>query len=109
MPQISTKPHDAKKLIDASMPKNISAEDKLALEAKWNEAADKRNEAIARETKIPTEPSMTLRYQLRKFGHWWNAYASAPNGKYYPLLNAPSLLSSAMDAITDKMSEEALK
>lgn len=91
------------------MPKNISAADKAGLEADWNKKAHERAAAIARETQVPEIPGLTLRYQLRKFGHHWNSYAMDKNGKYTPLLNAPSLLVSAMDVLNDRMTEDALK
>ena len=112
MPQISTKPAAAKQLMDAGMPKNISAVDKAALIAGWEKQAADRESAIARETKVPEIPGLTLRYELRKFGKHWNGYAPENVGKsrrYAPLLNAPSLLSSAIDALTDRMSEDASK
>ena len=107
--QNSVKSPPAKKIISASVPKDISAVDKAALEKKWNDAAKKREENIARETMTPTEPSLTLKYQLKKFGRHWNAYAADAKGKMIPLLNAPSILNSAIDALSDRMSEEALK
>lgn len=106
--QISTKPQPSKKLIEAGLPKNISAADKLALENKWNEQARIRNEAIERETKIPDEASEILHFQLRKFGKHWNAYYKK-GVKFFPVLAAPSLLSSAMELLTDKMADQALK
>ena len=109
MPQISTKPAPAKKLIDAGIPQNISAVDMAALKAGWNEKARLREEAIANETRTPKEATLTLRYQLRKFGHHWNSYAANSSGKMVPLLNAPSLLSSAIDALSDRMTEEAIR
>jgi hypothetical protein len=108
MPQIANpRSLPPRKNIDAGIPKNISELDRSNLESVWNEAARKREEEIARETKIPEESSLTLKYQLRRFGKWWNAYAPNEKGKMVPLLNAPSLLSSAIDALTDRMGEEA--
>lgn len=107
--QTQSKPSTVRKIISAGMPQNISAVEKEALEKKWNEAAKKREEDIARETRIPTEASATLSYQLKRFGKHWNAYSKDARGRWVALLNAPSLLTSAMDAITDKMSDEALR
>ena len=109
MPQISTKPQEARKVIDAGMPKNISAEEQAALTKKLDDAARLREESVARETKTPTESSETLKYQLRKFGRHWNAFAANPKGKMIPLMPAPSLLTSAIDAITNRMIDEAHK
>ncbi len=106
--QISTKPQAARKIIDASLPKNISDIDKKKLEQDWIDQANKRNEAIALETTIPLEPSVILKYELHKFGRHWVGYAREGK-KLVPLMNAPSLLTSAMDAISDRMSEEALR
>lgn len=108
MPQISTKPQEARKIISASIPKNISAVDREKLEKNWNDAAAKRAEAIQKETRIPTEPTIILKYELRKFGRHWNGYARDKKGKLIPLLPAPSLLSSAKDAILDRMESEAI-
>lgn len=105
--QISTRPQDARKIISASLPHNISAIEKEALQKKWDEAAKKRAEDISNETRIPTEPSITLNFRLKKYGKHWNA--EYKNGvKFLPLLPAPSLLSSAMDALYDKMADQAL-
>lgn len=108
MAQINTKPQPAKTVIDASMPKNISAADKKALEQSWADQAQKRNDAIARETKIPDLSSLTLGYQLRKFGKHWQAYHKVKD-KFVPILPAPSLLTSAMDAMIDAAESEALR
>jgi hypothetical protein len=108
MPQPAHKAFEAKKLISASMPSNISAEDKAKLEADWAEKARLRNEAVSRETAIPKEASLILKYELHKFGRHWMAYSR--NGRQLkPLLLGPSLFTSAMDAISDKMAEEASK
>jgi len=102
--QISTKPAIAKKIISASLPTNISAADKLALETEWNEKARIREEAIAKETKVPEEFNLKLKFEIRRFGRFWNSYAQKKN-KMVPLLPCPSLFSSAIDALTDKMEE----
>lgn len=100
--------HPARKVIDASFPQNISAHDKSVLEAKWNKQAEDRIEAIANETKTPTEESLTLHFQLRKFGKHWNGYYKKGRS-YVSVLPTPSLLSSVMDLLMDKMADEALK
>jgi hypothetical protein len=106
--QINTKPQPSKPLIDASMPKNISAFDQKQLEDKWNEQARIRNEAIEKETKIPEIPSVKLTYQLRKFGRWWISYYKDEKGRFVPLLPAPSLGESAMDVLESKMSDDVV-
>jgi hypothetical protein len=106
MPQISTRPQDARKVIDAGLPKNISEADRKKLEAGWNQQAADRAAAIAAETRTPTEPSLVLVYELRKFGRHWNAYVRK-NRKLIPLLPAPSLKSSAIDALIYRMEDEA--
>lgn len=109
MPQNATKAFEAKKLIDASMPKNISEEDKKKLEAEWAEKARIRNEAIAREVALPVKPTLVLKYQLLKFGRHWNGFATDKRGRLIPLLPAPSLFTSAVDAIGDRMVEDATR
>ena len=108
MPQIQTKPQPAKKLIDAGMPKNISAADQASLEAGWNDKARIRNEAIEKETKIPTEASVILKYELHKFGKWWVGYVREGK-KLIPLLHAPSLPESAVNVVMDRMSDDMVK
>ena len=103
--QIQTKPQPAKKLIDAGMPKNISASDQAALQAGWDDLARHRNEAIEKETKIPSEASVILKYELHKFGKWWVGYARQGK-KLIPLLHAPSLPDSAVNTLMDKMSDD---
>jgi translation initiation factor 2 alpha subunit (eIF-2alpha) len=108
--QINTKPQPAKKIIDATMPANISAEDRKKLESEWAEKARLRNLAVEKETRIPTECSLVLKYQLRKYGKHWIAFAASDSekGKMLPIQPAPSLLTSAIDALANKMSEEAI-
>ncbi len=102
--QISTKPQEAKKLVSATMPQNISAEDKAALLAKWEAQAAERNATIAREYATPTESSVTLKFELRKFGRMWQAYIPSKTGKrMVGLLPSPSLLSSALARLGDEM------
>lgn len=109
MPQNAHKAFEAKKLIDASMPKNIGEEDKKKLEAEWAEKARLRNEAIAREVALPEKPTLILRYELHKFGRHWNSAAIPKKGKPIYLLPAPSLFTSAVDAIGDRMVEDATR
>ena len=96
---------ETRKLISAAMPANISAEDRKALEAEWTKKALERNAAIEKETRTPTEASLILKYEIHKFGKHWNSYAK-DGKKLIPLLSAPSLFTSAVDALTDKISEE---
>jgi hypothetical protein len=103
-----TRALETRKLISAAIPVNISAEDKKLLEAEWDKKAKERNEAIERETRIPTEPSLILKYEIHKFGRHWMSY-SVYGKKRVPLLNGPSLFTSAVDALNDKMSEEVSK
>lgn len=88
------------------MPKNISAADRKTLENKWAEEARLRNEAVAKETAVPAISSKTLRFELRKFGRHWNAYAF-DGKKMVALMATPSLLTSAMEAIDDAMYNQA--
>lgn len=105
--QISTTPQPAKKIISASMPTNISEVDKKALEEKWNEDARKRAEMIEKETQMPIEPSRKIKVELWQYGrHWQAVYSNGPQKK--KLLPAPSIFNSAIDALTDKLTEEAL-
>lgn len=91
------------------MPQNISAKDKEELIAKWNAAAAVRAAMIAQQTKIPDKPSVILKYELHKHGHHWLGYSIDKKGKKVSLMPAPSLFSSAVDAIGDKMVEEATR
>lgn len=105
--QISTKPQPAKKIIEATMPQNISKADSDALKASWEENARLRNEAIRKETHIPTEPKRKIKVELWQYGrHWQAVYCNGPHKQ--KLLAAPSILNSAMDALTDKLTDEAL-
>lgn len=105
--QISTRPQPAKKIIDASMPTNISQVDREKLEQKWKEDARIRNEAVDKETKIPDLPKRKIKVELWQFGkHWQAVHCNGPYKKF--LLSAPSILNSAMDALTDKLTDEAL-
>jgi hypothetical protein len=104
MPQISGKPLPVRPIIDAGMPKNISAVDKAKLEKKWDDAAEARRVAVENETKTPTACTRALRFELWQFGHLWNAYYFQGK-KMVPLLPSPSLLSSAMGAVDDAMAQ----
>ena len=108
MPQNPThRAFEAKKLISASMPNDISDVDRKVLIAKWEAAAKKRQEAIDKETMIPTKANLILRYELQRFGHHWQGYSLDKRGKRVPLLAAPSLFTSAVDAVADQMTDDA--
>ena len=106
MPQSSGVPLPVRPIIDAGMPKNISAVDKQKLEQKWNDAAEARRVAVEHETATPTEPTRELKFKLRQYGRHWNA-AVLENNKWTEILPSPSLLSSAVDALYDVMLEQA--
>lgn len=106
--QIETKPKETKKLVPATMPDNISAADKAALLADWEAQAVARNAAIAKEYQTPTEPNLTLRFELKRFGKHWQAYAMSKNGKrMQALMPSVSLLSSALMTLGDEMYMQA--
>lgn len=114
--QISTTPKPTKPLIDAMVPgenpnspiKNISPSDKQNYLDNAELAAMDREERVAKETAMPSAPSLTLTFQLKKFGKYWQGYA--PQGKgYKALLPAPSLLISALDALADEMYNQGFK
>jgi len=116
MPQINTTPKPTKPLIDATIPgspfspvRNISDEDKRKYLDAAELAAQKRNDAVALETSSPKVSSLTLTFQLKKFGKHWQGYAPAGQGKMKPLLAAPSLLISALDALADEMYNQGFK
>lgn len=110
MPRIdgATKAFEVRKIIDASIPRNASKEQLAALDSEWKEKARIRNAAVARQVAIPETPTKFLHYELRKFGRHWNAYIGYGK-KAEPVLPAPSLLSSALDALYDCMCDEAMK
>ena len=108
MPQISGKPLPVRPIIDAGMPKNISAADKIKLEKKWNDAAEARRVAVEKETRTPIEATRELKFKLRQYGRHWNA-AVLENNKWTEILPSPSLLSSAVDALYDVMLEQAVR
>jgi hypothetical protein len=99
----------AKKLIDASIPTNISAEEKKKLEDSWNEKAREREAAVAHETKIPDVASVTLTYQVKKFGKYWVSYAKNDKGRWAPLMPAPSIPDTAQDLLLDRMADDMIK
>ena len=106
MPQSNGVPLPVRPVIDAGMPKNISASDKRKLEQKWDAAAEARRVAVEQETLTPTEATQILKFQLKRFGKHWNSYA-LENNHWTELLPSPSLLSSAVDALYDVMLEQA--
>ena len=108
MPQSSGVPLPVRPIIDAGMPKNISAVDKAKLEAKWDAAAEARRVAVEHETATPTEPTRELKFKLRQYGRHWNACV-LENNKWTEILPSPSLLSSAVDALYDVMLEQAAR
>lgn len=108
MAQQSGKPLPVRPIISAGIPQNISAVDKARLESGWNAKALARQDAITKETAVPTAPSLTLRFELKKFGRFWNAYA-LDGKRMAALLPTPSLMSSAIDACYDAMCEQAGK
>lgn len=107
MPQVdNTKAFETRKIIDAGIPKNISASDLAKLQSKWDEQARVRREAVERETAIPINPSKIIRFELRKFGRHWNAYL-VENKRSTALMPTPSLLSSAMEAMEESIVDQA--
>lgn len=106
--QIQTKPQPAKSVISASVPKNISAQERAKLEAGWEQKAKERAEAVERENKAPSEATRVLRFELRQFGRHWNAYVG-DGKKWKALLGSPSLLESAVMLLQDAMHDEAYK
>jgi len=108
MPQSSGVPLPVRPIIDAGMPKNISAVDKAKLEAKWDAAAEARRLAVEHETATPTEATAVFKFQLKRFGRHYNSYTLEEN-KWTALLPSPSLLSSAVDALYDEMLRKAME
>ena len=53
MPQSSGVPLPVRPIIDAGMPKNISAADRRKLEEKWAAQAEARRVAVEKETRSP--------------------------------------------------------
>ena len=106
MPQSSGVPLPVRPIIDAGMPKNISAIDKRKLEAGWDAQAEARRVAVEKETRTPTEPTRELKFKLRQYGKHWNS-CILENNRWVELLPSPSLLSSAVDALYDVMLEQA--
>lgn len=107
------KPAVAKKLIDATVPgsqgspvQNISESDKQKLIDEWNRQAAERAAMVARENAPPTKPTRILTFQLHQYGRYWQAFV-LDGKKMSPLLGAPSLLSSALDALEDAMLQRA--
>lgn len=114
--QISTKPQPTKKLIDATVPgenptspvKNISQEEQKRLHAEWDRKAADRAAQVAKETAQPSIPSKILRFELRKYGRHWNAYY-IDGKRSATLMPAPSLLTSALEAVEEAMHQLAIR
>lgn len=106
--QIQTKPQFAKKVMDASIPKNISASDRLQLEAGWAKDAAKRAESIEMANRTPQDSNRCLKIEMRRFGRHWNAYVFEGT-KRRALLPSPSLFSSAMEQLDNYLEDEAFK
>lgn len=106
MPQSNGVPLPVRPIIDAGVPKNISASDRAELQKKWNALAEKRRMAVELETHSPTEATRVLKFELRQFGRHWQAYVRE-GGKLTPLLASPSLVSSALDVLYDAMLDQA--
>ena len=114
--QINTQPKPTKPLIDATVPgvnpsspvRNISDVDKRKYLDDAEMAAMERQDRVDKETATPKHATLTLTFQLKKFGKHWQAYAM--DGKAFkPLLAAPSLLISALDALADEMYNQGFK
>lgn len=107
----------AKKVIDATVPgsqnspvKNISDEEKKRIIDKWDQEAEDRKAAVARETATPAKPTKVLVFELHQYGRYWQAFAvDGKRKERVPLLGAPSLLASALDALEDAMLNRASK
>lgn len=114
--QISTNPKPTKPVIDATVPgvnpnspiKNISPGDKQKYLDDAELAAMDRAERVAKETATPSVASLSLTFQLKKFGKHWQGYAS-DGKKMKALLPAPSLLISALDALADEMYNQGFR
>lgn len=106
--QISTKVQPAKKVIDASIPKNISLADRLQLEAGWAAKAAERAKAIEMANHTPLDSNRCLKIEMRRFGRHWNAYVFE-GAKRRALLPSPSLFSSAMEQLDNWLEDEAFK
>src|SRR5580698_3014812 len=96
--QINSKLLPVRPIIDAGMPRNISSEDKLKLEAKWNAAAESRRVAIEQETQTPGTACKIVSFELRRFGNKWQAYIKKDK-RWVSLMPSVSLASSALDAM----------
>lgn len=115
--QINTNPKPTKPVIDAMVPgvnpsstiRNISLADKQKYLDDAELASMDRAERVAKETAMPSVASKTLKFEIRKFGKYWQAYAPNGDGKLKSLLPAPSLLISALDAMADEMYNQGFK
>lgn len=112
--QIATTPKTAKQVIDASYPKNMTPQQKEALDADWNAKAAKRAEHIARQAKTPIDPNMVIACELRRYGKHWQAFVSREttrkgNPIWEKLNPSPTIFNSAIDAMNEFIEREAFK
>lgn len=97
-----------KRLIPSVLP-DMSPEQRAAYDAKAKKEAKDRADAIAAENLIPVEASVTLRFRLCKHGRHWQSYAYDEYRKrWYGLLSAPSLLSSALGVLESEMYRQSV-
>jgi hypothetical protein len=108
MPSINTSPHNAKKVMDASIPKNMGQAELEKLRAGWAKAAQERAQSIEEHNRTPLDSTKCLKIELRKFGQHWNAYVFEGT-KRRALLPSPSLFSSAMEQLDNWLEDEAFK
>lgn len=108
MASINTTPHNAKKVMDASIPKNMGAAQLAQLQAEWVKAAQGRAQTIAEHNQPTLESTKCLKIEMRKFGRHWNVYVFEGT-KRRALLPSPSLFSSAMEQLDNWLEDEAFK
>jgi len=98
-----------KKLIPAVFPENMPQEEKERINNLSAQDAMDRAQAIAAETLIPADASITLRFRLCKHGKHLQAYAyDEKRRRWYGLLPAPSLLSSALGILESEQYRQAV-
>lgn len=97
-----------KKLIPATIP-DMTPDQRIAYDLDQARLAAERTAAIARENEIPQDASVTLRFRLCKHGRHWQAYAyDERRRRWYGLLPAPSLLSSALGILESEQYRQAV-